>query len=179
MSDTQLAGSFLVATPVVGGLPFDRAVIFILEHGDDGAVGLIINAATDVPVVDHLPDLDATPSTPGTIHIGGPVETDSAILLGRSGTADFVQPTPLGDVGVVDPEELPGDLDHLRVFAGYSGWEGGQLEAELEEGAWWVLPANRDDIFADDTADMWERLVAEAPGTIPFHRTFTRDVSSN
>lgn len=179
MSDAQLAGSFLVATPVVGGLPFDRAVIFILEHGDDGAIGLIVNAATDVPVVDHLPDLDAAPSAPGTIHIGGPVETDSAILLGQSGTADFVQPTPLGDVGVVDPEDLPSDLRHLRVYAGYSGWDGGQLEAELDEGAWWVLPANRDDIFADDTADMWDRLVAAAPGTIPFHRTFTHDVSSN
>ena len=175
----SLAGQFLVATPLVGGPPFDRSVVLLLEHDDEGAIGVIINLPTDVEVSEHIPDLTVAVSSPGSIHIGGPVDNDTALLLGRSVTADFLRPAALGDVGLIDPDAMPGDLTGLRVYAGYSGWEPGQLEAELDEGAWWVVPADRDDVFAENVSDLWDRSVARAPGTIPFHRTFTTRIQTN
>jgi putative transcriptional regulator len=175
----SLAGQFLIATPVVGGPPFDRSVVLLLEHDDAGAIGVIVNLPTDVEVTEHIPDLEAEVSPPGRIHIGGPVDNDTALLLGRSVTADFLRPAALGDVGLLDPDAIPGDLTGLRVYAGYAGWEPGQLEAELAEGAWWAITADRDDVFAEDVADTWDRSVSRAPGTIPFHRTFTARVHTN
>lgn len=180
MTDESTAGKFLVATPLVGGLPFDRSVVLMLEHNDGGgAIGLVLNAATDILIEDHIPDLTHLASEPPVIHVGGPVDTDTAIVLIRSGTATFLRPTELGNIGIADPAGLPHDLNALRVFAGYAGWDAGQLEEELEEGAWWVLPADRSAIFSPDTSHLWEETIARAPGTIPFHQTFTRDVGSN
>jgi len=179
MSERSTAGSFLVATPLVGGVPFDRAVILVLEHDTGGAVGLVLNAVTDIPVEDHLPTLAPLVSPPSTIHIGGPVETDTAIVLGRSGTARFLRPTELANIGIIDPGELADDIDAMRVFAGYAGWEAGQLEEEVAEGAWWVLPADRTVVFAEDLSGLWEASVARAPGTIPFHRTYPSDRTTN
>ena len=171
--DESTAGQFLVATPLVGGAPFDRSVVLILEHDGDGAIGVILNLATDVEVSEHLPDLGAEISPPGRIHIGGPVDNDTALLLGRSVSADFLRPAALGDIGLMDPDEIPDNVSALRVYAGYAGWDPGQLEAELADGAWWVIPPDRAEIFAEDVDGVWERSIARAPGTVPFHRTFT------
>jgi putative transcriptional regulator len=173
------AGHFLVATPVIGSPPFARSVVLMLEHDEEGAVGLILNAATVIPVSDHLPEIADLVTDPATIFVGGPVATDTAVLLGRSGTADFLRPTPLGNIGLVDVDGLPPDLDALRVFAGYAGWSPSQLDAELADGSWWVLPVDRGLVFATETAGMWEQVVATAPGTIPFHVTFPHDLSTN
>ncbi|MDJ0791330.1 MAG: YqgE/AlgH family protein [Acidimicrobiia bacterium] len=177
--DEPTAGMFLVATPLVGGPPFDRSVVLMLEHDEDGAIGIVLNLRTDIPVADHIPEVADRASSPGLIHIGGPVDTDTAIVLARSMTADFIRPAHLGDIGIVDPTTAPDDLQDLRVYAGYAGWEPGQLEAELAEGAWWVVPADRGVIFTDDTETVWERMVAQAPGTIPFHSTYTQRPSTN
>lgn len=179
MSRTSTAGQFLVATPLVGGVPFDRAVVLVLEHDDGGAVGLVLNAATDIPVEDHLPSLAAHVSPPSTIHIGGPVETDTAIVLAQSGSATFLRPTELANIGIIDASELPEDLTAMRVFAGYAGWEAGQLDDELDEGAWWVISPDRSVVFAQDVSGLWQASIARAPGTIPFHRTYTSDRTAN
>lgn len=175
----SIAGRFLVATPRIVGAPFVRAVVLMLEHDDTGAIGIILNAPTDIPVVDHLPGITERVSEPPVVFVGGPVSTDTAILLGRSATATFLTPTGLGDVGIVDIEHLPADLDELRVFAGYSGWSPGQLEAELLEGSWWVLPPRLHPVFSRDVDGMWEHVVGSAPGTIPFYRTFPDNIRSN
>jgi len=172
-------GRFLVATPVIATPPFARSVVLMLEHDDTGAVGLILNAETAIPVADHLPELADLVSDPPTVFIGGPVGSDTAIILGRSGTADFLRPSPLGNVGILDVDGLPPDLEDLRVYAGYAGWTPWQLDAEIEDGSWWVVPTDRSLIFAADTTNMWERVVSTAPGTIPFHRTFPTDLSAN
>ena len=179
MSNESAAGRFLVATPLVGGVPFDQAVILVLEHDAHGAVGIVLNSPTDLPVAEHLPELSDIATPPATIHIGGPVEMETAIVLARSGTAVFLRPSQMGNIGLIDPSEPPDDIDALRVFAGYAGWEAGQLDDELTEGAWWVLTADRSAIFAEDSTDLWDRSIARAPGTIPFHRTFTADRRSN
>lgn len=175
----NVAGYFLVATPVIDAPPFTRSVILMLEHDDSGAVGVMLNAGTTIPVADHLPEIAHLVVEPETIFIGGPVASDTAILLGRSHTADFLRPTALETIGILDVDSLPRDLEALRVFAGYAGWSTHQLEAEIDGGSWWVLPVERSLVFAADTSDLWDRVVASAPGTIPFHLTFPYDVSLN
>jgi len=173
------AGQFLVATPIIAAPPFARSVILMLEHDESGAFGLILNAATIIPVADHLPEIAHLASEPPSVFVGGPVGSDMAIILGRSGTADFQRPTPFGNIGIIDVDGIPPDLDALRVFAGYAGWTPWQLDAEIDDGSWWVVPTDRSLIFSAETSDMWERVVSAAPGTIPFHRTFPHDLSAN
>jgi putative transcriptional regulator len=177
-ADTH-AGDFLVATPLVGGAPFWQSVVLLLEHDESGAIGVILNAQTEAPVSDHVPALADLATAPATVFVGGPVQTDTALVLVRSFSADFLRPSHLGDIGLIDPDEMPDDVLDLRVYAGYSGWDPGQLEAELEEGAWWVLPADRDVIFTDEPQTLWDRIVATAPGRIPLHRTFPVDLTTN
>jgi len=175
----NVAGHFLVATPVIAAPPFARSVVLMLEHDDSGAVGLMLNAVSAIPVADHLPEVAHLVTEPRTIFVGGPVASDTAILLGRSHTADFLRPTALDTIGILDVDSLPNDLEALRIFAGYAGWSPYQLEAEIDGGSWWVLPVERGLVFADDTSHLWERVVTSAPGTIPFHVTFPHDVSLN
>ena len=175
----NVAGHFLVATPVIASPPFARSVILMLEHDDSGAVGVILNAGTTIPVADHLPEIAHLVVEPETIFVGGPVASDTAILLGRSHTAAFLRPTALETIGILDVDGLPSDLAALRVFAGYAGWSPYQLEAEIDGGSWWVLPVERSLVFAADTSTLWDSVVASAPGTIPFHLTFPYDVSLN
>ncbi len=173
------AGRFLVATPMISGPPFARAFVLVVEHDATGAVGVIVNLPTDIAVVDVLPDLAAEPADPPVVHVGGPVSTDTAVVLGRSVTGPFTMTAPGVGVGIVDLDDPPSDLDGIRVYAGYSGWSPGQLEAELEEGSWWLLPADAARVFAADTRDLWRTLVEAAPGTIRFHAHFPDDPSTN
>ncbi len=179
MSVDSLAGTFLVATPVIGGDIFWQSVVLLLEHDESGAVGVILNAQTDAAIDEHLPGVGLVASDPANVFIGGPVQPDVAVILVRSFGADFLRPSALGDIGIVDHDDLPDDIVDLRVFAGYAGWDPGQLEAELAQGAWWVVPADRADVFTGDPETMWDRVVAAAPGRIPLHRTYPVDLSTN
>ncbi|MGI9586306.1 MAG: YqgE/AlgH family protein [Acidimicrobiia bacterium] len=176
---TFVEGRLAVATPIIASPPFARAVVLILEHDDSGAIGLILNAATDLKVVDHLPELEQQVSEPATVFLGGPVTTEVAVVLARSSTAEFLQPSGVKGVGIVDILNLPDTVDAMRVFAGYSGWEAQQLESEIEEGAWWIIDPTSDDLFHSNTEGMWERTVRRAPGTIPFHERYPADIGLN
>lgn len=173
------AGRFLVATPNIVGPPFERSVILIVEHDATGAVGVVLNLETGVDVGDVLPDLTLDVVEPGVVFVGGPVSTDTAVVLGHSHIGPFTMAAPGVDVGIIDLADPPADLGDVRVYAGYSGWSPGQLEAELEEGSWWVLPADSALVFTPDPSAVWERLVANAPGAIPFHRHYPDDPSLN
>ena len=175
----NVAGRFLVATPVIAGPPFERAVVLVVEHDASGAVGVVVNLATDVPVTDVLPDFRVPLADPATVFVGGPVSTDTAVVVARSDRGPFTMVAPGVGVGIIDIDDPPEDATVARVFAGYSGWSAGQLEAELGEGSWWVLPASADDVFDADATTLWERVVARAPGSIAFHARFPRDPSLN
>jgi len=179
MIDQALAGQFLVATPIIHSPPFARSVVFLLEHDESGAIGVVINSPTNLLVEDHLPGLDEFLSDPPHVFLGGPVSTDTAIALGQGSGIEFVRPSGLPAIGIVDVEHPAPELDSLRIFAGYAGWDPDQLEAELAEGAWWVLFPEVSDIFTSEIDGMWERTVERGPGTIPFYVTYPSDPSTN
>jgi putative transcriptional regulator len=168
----RLKGHLLVATPLLGDANFDRSVVLVLEHGDEGALGIVLNRASGLEVVDPLPEWHRFTSYPEVLFIGGPVSRSSVIALARVEAdlpAGAWEPV-LGSIGVLDltrdPDAVGAALGDLRVFAGYAGWEGGQLEGEIAEGAWYVLAGEPGDVFTDDPEQLWRRVLARQPGDL-------------
>jgi putative transcriptional regulator len=145
-------GKLLVATPVVGDF-FHRTVVLVIEHSEEGAVGVVLNRPSEVLVVEAVPALAPAAGDEDVVHVGGPVETQTVLAL-----ADFADPeaasTPLGgSLGLIDPDDLEVDIRRLRVYAGHAGWAPGQLDGELEAGAWIVADPDPDDPFREE--DVW------------------------
>jgi putative transcriptional regulator len=180
-----LAGRLLVATPALRDPNFDRAVILMLSHDDDGALGIVVNRPTELPVTDILPSWHAVVTEPGVVFQGGPVSLDSA--LGLVALADGSEPLGVrrvsGRLGVVDldapPEVVQPAVVAMRVFAGYAGWSPEQLESEIAEGSWYVVDAETDDAFRDDAPLLWQAVLRRQDGPLALMATFPADPSLN
>jgi putative transcriptional regulator len=178
VSDDTYAGRFLVATPLISTPPFARSVILLLEHDETGAIGVILNADSGLPLDELLPEAAPNVVDPPNVFVGGPVSTETALGLARAPSGSFLRPSALGIIGLVDPTDPPPGVSELRIFAGYAGWDPGQLEAEIDEQAWWVTLADVDVIFGD-TTDLWRATLRTAPGRIPLYETYTEDPAMN
>jgi putative transcriptional regulator len=149
MSDTPLKGRLLVATPNLGDPNFERTVVLVLEHGDEGALGVVLNRPSGLDLAEPLPEWARAAADPPVVFIGGPVAPSAAVCLARvtrAGGAGAVGWEPvLGPVGTLDldsdPDEAIPSLQEIRVFAGYAGWGPGQLEGEIAAGGWFVVDA--------------------------------------
>ena len=170
---TSTAGRLLIAEPMLGDPNFERTVVLVVEHSDEGAMGLVLNRPTDLAVAGALPAWDHLASEPAVLHVGGPVEERSGwcLALRRPDVAEPEGFVPvLGDAGLVDLDQDPGSVEGwalaLRLYAGYSGWGAGQLDAELAQGAWFVVDADPADPFLEDSTDLWPRILARQPGPL-------------
>lgn len=185
MTNADLAGRLLVAAPALADPNFARTVVLILEHNDEGALGVVVNRATSVPVGDVLPTWSPLASSPAVLFQGGPVALDSALGLGRAGAdADLIGWRPLRDaLGLVDldtPTELVVDvLGDLRIFAGYSGWGTSQLEEEIDVGSWFVVDATADDAFSREPDGLWRRVLRRQRSELALVSTYPEDPALN
>lgn len=171
--DESLRGRLIVASPGLGDPNFRHTVVLILEHLEEGALGLVINRPSEVTLAETLPDWEGHAASPAVVFVGGPVATESLIGLGRFAAGGSPRELLLGDIGVVDLAAAPetGKVQAARVFAGHAGWAPGQLEGELEEGGWFVLDADPQDILHDDPESLWRDVLARQGGmfrTIPY-----------
>ncbi len=179
------AGMFLVATPALRDPQFADSVVLLLDVAEDGVLGVVLNRPTGVAVGQVLPAWSELVAEPEVLFQGGPVETDGAlaVVLRRSddetpGLRAVVDRLALLDLDT--PVELVGpDLEGLRIFAGYSGWGGGQLESEIDEGSWYVVPGSADDIFRTDTSGLWRDVLRRQPGDLAMHSTWPTDPALN
>ncbi len=166
------AGRLLVAEPMLGDPNFDRTVVLVVEHTDEGALGLVLNRPTELLVADAIPPWADLATEPSVLHVGGPVEERSGWCLARvrrpQDTDGFVPVR--GDLGLLDLDRDPVlaavDVTAARLFAGYSGWGAGQLEEELAVDAWFVLDAEPDDPFLPDSAALWKRILQRQGGAM-------------
>jgi putative transcriptional regulator len=178
-------GRLLVATPVIGDDNFDRTVVLVLEHGPDGALGLVLNRPTDVAVLDPLPEWSGLAAQPSVVFVGGPVEQTAAIALAHAGTGDVGEAwSPIIDrIGTLDLSRDPADLgpavQQVRVFAGYAGWGPGQLEGELGLDAWIVCDVEPGDVLGDDPDTLWRRVLRRQGGDLALLSYCPADPSSN
>lgn len=162
----ELTGSLLVASPLLADPNFFRTVVFVLQHDDDGALGVVVNRPSGSPVADHLPGWADLALEPAVVFVGGPVEPAVAVALGDRGAA-----TPLDGIRVVDLESDPVG-EWLRVFSGYAGWGAGQLEEELDEGSWMVVEALPSDITTPDPDDLWHDVLRRQRGPLRLLATY-------
>jgi putative transcriptional regulator len=180
------AGRLLVATPLLGDPHFSRTVVYLLEHDGGGTVGVVSNRPSRTPVGQVLPDWHDAVSGPAVVFGGGPVQPDGALCLGQldaNGAEDSAHREVVDGVSTVD---LDGDVTviapnarRLRVFAGHAGWSPGQLDAELAEGAWWVLPGGPEDLFSADPGPMWQQVLRRQPPPLNLISTFPPDPALN
>lgn len=181
----SLTGRLLVATPLLRDPNFDRAVVLVLSHDDDGALGVVVNRPTTVPVTDILPGWQPVVTAPDVVFQGGPVSLDSA--LGLVAMVDGAEPLGVrrvsGRVGVVDldtpPEVVQPGVVAMRVFAGYAGWSPEQLENEIAEGSWYVVEAEIGDAFSDEADELWRSVLRRQEGPLALMATFPADPSLN
>ena len=183
---TTLTGRLLVATPSLEDPNFDRTVILLLQHDDvDGAMGLVLNRPSGLPLEDELGDWGALAAPPDEVFIGGPVQPEVAIALGwlepDVAVPEGVQPVMDG-LGVVDlrqsPDEVPG-LRAVRVYAGYAGWAAGQLEGEIATGSWFTLDADPTDPATADPDRLWRDVFRRQSDRLRMLATFPDDPSLN
>lgn len=165
-----LAGQLLIATPEMEDPNFSETVIYMVEHNEDGAMGLVINRPLGKgPVADLLKGLGAeSEDASGEIilYSGGPVEPQKFFVLHSDDYADKRTNVVGGGLAVTADVEIvraigqaKGPLKSIFVL-GYAGWAPGQLEAEIRAGAWFSIPADGKLIFDGDPAKKWERAAA-------------------
>jgi putative transcriptional regulator len=181
---SMLRGRLLVAAPPLIDPKFDRSVVLMLEHGADGGLGVIINRPSETTVYDVFPEWHELVSPPEVVFAGGPVATEAVIALTRRRHA-AVEPFEqiVDDIGTVDlagdPLDIGASLQSLRIFAGYAGWAPGQLEAELAEGAWFVVNLEPTDPFVDDPDRLWRNVLRRQRGRLALFSNYPEDATVN
>jgi putative transcriptional regulator len=187
---SELAGKLLVASPSLQSPVFARTVIAMLEHTDEGALGVVINRPADISLIDVVPPVADIASTPAVLFSGGPVEPNVAIALGVVAPS-VTEPPVAGEawrpvVGRLvtvdldyDPALLAASLRELRVFAGYAGWSGGQLEGEIDDGSWFVVDRMPGDAFHDFPDHLWSDVLRRQPWPLCAVANFPDDPTMN
>lgn len=186
MSSTFHTGRLLVATPAVEGDVFHRSVILVLQHEESGAQGIVLNKPLTAQVDSVLPGWQRIVTTPPVLFQGGPVSTSSALGLV---TVPGDEPEPLGvqrlfgSIGLVDLDVptpvVAAELGGMRIFAGYAGWTGGQLEAEIRRGDWYVVDAEVGDPFTREPHGLWRAVLRRQRDNLALVANFPDDPSMN
>jgi putative transcriptional regulator len=176
MSET-LRGQLLVAAPVLSDPNFHRTVVFLAEHGEEGAMGIVLNRPTETSVGDAVPELSSIAGQEEPVYVGGPVSTSSVLAVAELDDPEDASELLFGTVGFVHEPGVP--VFRGRVFLGYAGWSAGQLESELEEESWLVLPAEPDDLFSDDPEGLWSSVLRRQGGPYALLSLMPPDPSLN
>lgn len=176
MGGQSLRGKLLIAAPVLQDY-FRRSVVLVVEHGAEGALGVILNRRSDVRVGDAVSALAELGFGDEPLFIGGPVQPTAVIALGEFGDPEEASSIVVGTLGVLDPERPPTSLSRIRVYAGYAGWAPGQLERELEQEAWIVEAASPEDPFLD--GDLWRVVLRRKGGPYALLATMPSDPALN
>jgi putative transcriptional regulator len=181
--DESLRGKLLVASPALVDPNFARTVVFITEHNEEGAMGIVLDRPSETTVGDVVPELGEVAGAEAPVYVGGPVQPTALVVL-----AEFSDPSAaawivVADVGFasadVEMDELPASVRRARVYAGYSGWGAGQLEAELEVDSWIIEPPLPKELFPDNPDALWSGVLARKGGQYALVARMPTDPSVN
>ena len=181
---TSFKGQLLLDGGSLAGSFFHRSVVLICQHSAEGAFGLIINRRTDKQVGEALTaDLPAKLKDE-PLYIGGPVQPSGLCFLHSDAlllNANVISNVSVGQ-SLDELVELGGSFSptqRLRIFAGYAGWSPGQLDDELNRGAWVTHPATAELVFHETPGELWrfilrqrgweQRLLADGPDDISWN----------
>jgi putative transcriptional regulator len=178
----SLRGKLLVASPSLLDPNFSRTVVLVAEHGDEGAMGVVLNRVSEIDVSDATPALADLIEPGELVHAGGPVQPSAVMIVAEFDDPAAAATLVLDRVGFVgadaDFDTLAADVVRARVFAGMAGWASGQLEAELERDDWIVEPATADDVFGDPDT-LWSSVLERKGGQYALVARMPPDPSLN
>lgn len=161
-------GRFLVARRALDGTYFGQTVIYLIEHDENGTLGLVVNRPSDINLDEVLPNLNHKRAGIHVLHLGGPVKPPTMLILMQGESVPETMQPVAGEVYVgSDRDSLESILvteiptDKVRFFSGYSGWAAGQLNHELDRGSWHVVAADTELIFSGPADMIWDRLIGD------------------
>jgi putative transcriptional regulator len=162
----SLQGKLLVSSPALVDPNFRKTVVLIAHHDEEGAMGLVLSRPSDVEAVEAVPLLAGLPGANEPVFVGGPVQPEAFMVLAEFDDVSQAAAPIMNGLGFMPADAEPDDLTilRLRLFAGYSGWSPGQLEAELAEDSWIVVDATPEDVFADDPDELWRAVLHRKGG---------------
>jgi putative transcriptional regulator len=166
-TDDLAVGKLLVASRDLGDPNFAKTVILLVRYGDDkGSVGLVVNKRTDVPISRVLNDLKEAHGHSEPVYIGGPVELNTVMALLKSANKPEGVARVFGDVYLIASKDVltqtmasHPEPSAFHTYVGYAGWSAGQLEHEVDLGAWHIMPGDAAIIFHADPDSLWPRLI--------------------
>ena len=158
----SLRGRILISSGGLFDPNFRHSVVLVGEHNDEGALGVVLNRPLDLTVEQAVPALQSLVDPGERLYQGGPVRPRSPVLLAELSHPELADVPVFGNVGFlvgdVSDDIRPG-IVRARVFAGYSGWGPGQLEAELAEDSWIVDRVREEDVFTEEPDSLWRRVL--------------------
>ncbi|MBS1826238.1 MAG: YqgE/AlgH family protein [Acidobacteria bacterium] len=171
-------GNFLVAKRALGDPNFIQTVILVVQYSKESAMGLVINDPSDIPMAKLFSGIKGSKDSAGVLYFGGPVQRSGAQALLRSKTKPADARHVFEDVYVTGSSTLlektiesGAKPDTFRIYLGYSGWGPGQLDREIEAGAWHVVKGDAGSVFDPNPGSIWERMIRRAQvryaGTFP------------
>lgn len=178
-------GRLLVSVPDLADDNFDRTVVFMVEHDERGALGLVLNRPSETAVLEFLPAVADAVVSPRVFFMGGPVSVGGLMALGRRSLGAELENavSVTGPIVLIDPHAfVNGDVDGVeavRLFTGYSGWGPGQLDGELEIGVWHVVDAMTDDVLCADPQQLWRTVMKRQGGRMASQALYPEDLSAN
>ncbi len=159
-------GKFLVAMRALDDSHFGRTVIYLVDHGEDGTVGLIVNRSSDISLSEAVPDIEDIQATAHELYYGGPVGLPVILMLARGESPTEGMKHVADNIFISSDRSVLEALlaakkpaSEVRFYLGYSGWAAGQLDFELERDSWHVVTADTDAIFSARTDSLWDLLI--------------------
>ena len=175
-------GQLLIAGPGLVDPNFWRTVVLIVEHSEEGALGLVLNRPSETTVGEAVSELEELLDSDDPLYVGGPVQPSALIVLAEFDQPDEAALIAFEDVGVLasgaqeDPELR---VRSGRAFVGHAGWGPGQLDDEVERGDWILEPARREDAFTGAPLELWSEVLTRKGGSYALVARMPPDPSVN
>lgn len=162
-------GTILVARRKLSEPLFRKSVILLVRYSKNGALGLMVNRKTKVPISHVMKGLKGATGTSAPIFVGGPVDLGAMFALARAPRKPEGTTEVSGDIYVINTKTTLGKLlgrtsntSTLRIYVGYCGWGSDQLENEVRRGSWYIFNHSEDMAFDANPATLWSRLIVRA-----------------
>jgi len=166
--EESLRGQLLIASPALLDPNFARTVVLVVEHNDEGAMGVVLNRPTTASVAEAVPALEELVDDDEPIFAGGPVEPAAVVVLAEFDDTEEAAALVFGDLGFLradaDPSVLESAARRFRVFAGYAGW---------------VETSELEDVFSSDPEHLWNAVLRRKGGQFALIATMPPDPSLN
>lgn len=174
-------GQLLIAGPTLADPNFFRTVVLVIEHSEEGALGLVLNRPSETTVGEVVAELETLVASEDPIWVGGPVAPSALIVLAEFTAPEEAALIAFDDVGVLATESGggPPEVRRGRAFVGHAGWGPGQLDAELQRGDWIVEPAVREDAFTTEPEELWSEVLVRKGGSYALVARMPPDPSVN